>query len=80
MPTGIVKSAFHSVSAENHEPASVDRVSSEPRTFSPIICDSYSRARANGFLDYVNAGHPADPVQRESCWRRWGRPPNGVAC
>src|SRR4029434_7150083 len=60
MLTGIVKSAFHSASAENYEPASVvDRVSSGLRTFSPhqfvtLIC---ARLRP-GFLDYVNAGHP----------------------
>ena len=60
MLTGIVKSAFHSASAENYEPAAVvDRVASGLRTFSPhqfvtLIC---ARLRT-GFVDYVNAGHP----------------------
>jgi phosphoserine phosphatase RsbU/P len=70
MLTGIVKSAFHSASAENYEPASVvDRVASGLRTFSPhqfvtLVC---ARLRT-GFLDYVNAGHPPGILSStESC-------------
>jgi phosphoserine phosphatase RsbU/P len=60
MLTGIVKSAFHSASAEGYEPGSVvERVCNGVRTFSPhqfitLIC---ARFRSNS-LDFVNAGHP----------------------
>ena len=60
MLTGIVKSAFHSASSDNYEPASVvERVANGIRAFGhhhfiTLIC---ARVR-NGSLDFVNAGHP----------------------
>ena len=60
MLTGIVKSAFHSASVENYEPASiVERVANGIRTFDPhrfitLICVRLG----SGSLDYINAGHP----------------------
>lgn len=58
--TGIVKSAFQSASSEVYEPTSVvERVANAIRSFGAdqfitLIC---ARVR-NGFLDFVNAGHP----------------------
>jgi phosphoserine phosphatase RsbU/P len=60
MLTGIIKSALHSASSDVYEPASVvERVANGIRTFGThhfitMIC---ARVR-NGFLDFVNAGHP----------------------
>jgi phosphoserine phosphatase RsbU/P len=60
MLTGLVKSAFHSASADFYEPASVvERVASGIRAFNnrhfiTLIC---ARVR-KGQLDFVNAGHP----------------------
>ena len=60
MLTGIVKSAFHSGPEKVYEPASVvERVANGVRAFGAhhfitMIC---VRVR-NGFLDFVNAGHP----------------------
>ncbi|HXJ96922.1 MAG TPA: SpoIIE family protein phosphatase [Terriglobia bacterium] len=60
MLTGVVKSAFHSASADAYEPICVvERVASATRAFGDhhfisLIC---ARVR-NGSLDFVNAGHP----------------------
>jgi sigma-B regulation protein RsbU (phosphoserine phosphatase) len=60
MLTGIVKSAFHSATSDIYEPVCVvERVANGIRPFGAhhfitLIC---ARVR-NGFLDFVNAGHP----------------------
>jgi phosphoserine phosphatase RsbU/P len=71
MLTGIVKSAFHSASADRYEPLSVvERVSTGIRAFGherfvTLIC---VRVCAPKFvLEYVNAGHPPGIL--------WGRHP-----
>jgi sigma-B regulation protein RsbU (phosphoserine phosphatase) len=62
MLTGIVKSAFHSASAEGYEPRSVvERVSTGIRTFGherfiTLICARVSASTL--VVEYVNAGHP----------------------
>jgi phosphoserine phosphatase RsbU/P len=62
MLTGVVKSAFHSASAEGYEPLSiVARVASGIRAFDherfvTLVCVRISTVRS--LLEYVNAGHP----------------------
>jgi sigma-B regulation protein RsbU (phosphoserine phosphatase) len=71
MLTGIVKSAFHSASAEGYEPLSVvERVSTGIRTFGherfiTLFCARVSLSKR--VLEYVNAGHPPGIL--------WGRQP-----
>lgn len=60
MLTGVVKSAFHSASSELYQPSCVvEQIASGISSFGhqhyiTVIC---ARVR-NGFLDFVNAGHP----------------------
>ena len=62
MLTGVVKSAFHSASAEGYEPLCiVARVANGIQTFSfdrfiTLICVRISASQS--LLEYVNAGHP----------------------
>jgi sigma-B regulation protein RsbU (phosphoserine phosphatase) len=60
MLTGIVKSAFHSSSAEGYDPASiVERVAGGIRAFGNLHFITLICARiGKGRIEFVNAGHP----------------------
>jgi sigma-B regulation protein RsbU (phosphoserine phosphatase) len=60
MLTGVVKSAFHSASADIYEPVCVvERIANSVRAFGAHHFITLICARVqNGSLDFVNAGHP----------------------
>ena len=79
MLTGVVKSAFHSASAEGYEPRCVvERIANGIRPFGnqhfiTLIC---ARVR-DGSLDFVNAGHPPgilSNAKTDGCASRTYRP------